>query len=220
MLALVERVERREHAAEELLVEVQRALLQRHVGVLHIHREELAVQQPLRRPVVDQPVRDPHDPFLRGQLNAGNRHWVPAPRDIVLSILQFVNEASQQTVDGLIRVVQRIVAEIAQTQQAQAAKVRGGVAALEANVAPLVGLAGDQFLAMKGEKEHHLIGLEVAPELQQQRLVLLVLPVIAMCEWHAWRQRRVLQIVDDLQHHVRAEELVEANTRVSTEAAR
>lgn len=35
-----------------------------------------------------------------------------------------------------------------------------------------------------------------------------------------WRQRRVLQIVDDLQHHVRAEELVEANARVGTEAVR
>ena len=62
--------------------------------------------------------------------------------------------------------------------------------------------------------------MERTDELQQQRLVLLVLTVIAMREWHAWRQRRVLQIVDDLQHHVRAEELVEANTRVSTEAAR
>lgn len=122
--------------------------------------------------------------------------------------------------DRLVRVVKRVVAEIAQTQQAQAAEVRGGVTALEADVAPLVGLAGDQFLVVKEEKDHHLVGLEVAPELQQQRLVLLVLAVIATREWHVWRQRRVLQIVDDLQHHVRAEELMEANARVGTEAAR
>ena len=71
-----------------------------------------------------------------------------------------------QTVDRRRGVLPAVVHQVAQTQHAQSAEVRRGVAALEADGAPLLALAGAENLCekRKGERPHPDAGSTTAPE--------------------------------------------------------